>query len=73
MPKGKHYVFSARTTEEGLRILNRLKADLRLAWGELVLDAVCTRYNLDRAAKTKRPETRRLEPAFSLLAGVDLN
>jgi len=40
--------FPARTTEEGLGLLNQLKGNL--IWDELVLNAVCSRYNLDRAA-----------------------
>ena len=48
MPKGKQYVFSARTTEEGLKILNELKAKLGMSWDEMVIDAMCTKYGLDR-------------------------
>ena len=48
MAKGKQYVFSARTTEEGLKILNELKAKLGVGWDELVIDAVCAHYGLDR-------------------------
>ncbi len=46
----KHYVFSARTTEEGLRLLNQLRSERKIGWDELVIDAVCERYGLDRAA-----------------------
>lgn len=58
MAKGKHHVFSARTTEEGLRQLNELKAKLGLSWDELVIDAVCAHYGLDRAVMipTKQPK-----------------
>ena len=48
MPRGKQYIFSARTTEEGLKILNELKARLGMGWDELVIDAMCTKYDLDR-------------------------
>ena len=49
MAKEKNHVFSARTTEEGLRTLNDLKTRLGVGWDELVVDAVCTHYGLDRA------------------------
>jgi hypothetical protein len=42
-------VFSARTTEEGLRLLNELKARLGVGWDALVIDAVCAHYGLNRA------------------------
>lgn len=47
MPRGKQYVFSARTTEEGLRILNTKKAELGISWDDLVIDAVNTHYGVD--------------------------
>jgi hypothetical protein len=50
MAKQKQHVFSARTTEEGLRRLNELKTRLGVSWDELVIDAVCAHYGLDRAA-----------------------
>jgi hypothetical protein len=43
-------VFSARTTEEGLKSLNELKAKPGLGWDDLVVDAVCAHYGLDRGA-----------------------
>ena len=48
MAKEKQHVFSARTTEEGLRRLNELKAKLGLSWDGLVIDAMCAHYGLDR-------------------------
>ena len=48
MPREKQYVFSARTTKEGLRVLNELKARLGMSWDEMVIDAMCTKYGLDR-------------------------
>lgn len=48
MAKVKQYVFSARTTEEGLRLLNELRAKRGIGWDELVVDAVCAHYGLDR-------------------------
>ena len=50
MAEKKHHVFSVRTTEEGLRLLNGLKAKLGVGWDELVIDAVCAHYGLDRGA-----------------------
>jgi hypothetical protein len=50
MPKsGKHYVFSARTTREGLRQLNDVKRERNVSWDDLVIDAVCAHYGLDRS------------------------
>jgi uncharacterized radical SAM superfamily protein len=48
--KEKHHVFSARTTGEGLKELNEVKARLNVGWDELVIDAVCAHYGLDKAA-----------------------
>jgi hypothetical protein len=48
MPREKQHVFSARTTEEGLRVLNAKKAELGVNWDEMVVDAMCTKYGLDR-------------------------
>jgi hypothetical protein len=57
---GKHYVFSARTTEEGLKILSQLKKDRGIGWDDLVVDAVCAHYSLDKAVigipKTEKPK-----------------
>ena len=65
MAREKQYVFSARTTEEGLGLLNKLKADLKIGWDELVVDAICAHYGLDRSAlalpkaeKTPKVETK---------------
>ena len=58
--KGKQYVFSARTTEEGLRLLGELRQERRLSWDELVIEAVCAHYGLDKlkmaVPKPYRPE-----------------
>jgi hypothetical protein len=48
MAKEKQYVFSARTTEEGLRQLNEVKNRLKLSWDDLVIDAVCEKYGLEK-------------------------
>ena len=50
MAKQKQYVFSARTTEEGLKQLNELKGRLNVGWDDLVIDAVCAHYGLEKAA-----------------------
>ncbi len=52
MAKDKQHVFSARTTERGLKKLNELKGELKVSWDELVIDAVCSRYGLDKASMT---------------------
>ncbi|HEX76334.1 MAG TPA: hypothetical protein G4O12_07135 [Dehalococcoidia bacterium] len=60
MAREKQYVFSARTTEAGLRILNELKASLKVGWDELVVEAVCEKHNLDKGIltlpKAERPK-----------------
>jgi hypothetical protein len=48
MAKQKQHVFSARTTGGGLKALNELKASLGVSWDELVIDAVCAHYGLDK-------------------------
>ncbi len=48
MAKEKQHVFSARTTEEGLRRLNELKAEKGVSGDDLVIDAVCAHYGLDK-------------------------
>jgi hypothetical protein len=65
MAKSRHYVFSARTTREGLRQLNDVKRERGVSWDELVIDAVCAHYGLDRstlalpkAEKTPKVETK---------------
>jgi hypothetical protein len=64
MPKSRHFVFSARTTREGLRQLNDVKRERGVSWDELVIDAVCAHYGLDKltlalpkAEKTPKIET----------------
>jgi len=49
VPENKHHVFSARTTEEGLGILNSLRKERGVGWDELVIGAVCSHYGLDTA------------------------
>lgn len=52
MAREKQYVFSARTTEEGLKLLNHLKAEKGIGWDEVVIDAVSAHYGLDKAVMT---------------------
>jgi len=47
MPETKHYVYSARTTKDGLAVLNKAKGDR--GWDSFVNEAVCAHYGLDRA------------------------
>jgi hypothetical protein len=65
MAKGKHYVFSARTTEEGLKLLNGVREERKIGWDDLVLDAVCAHYGLDKLVmalpKAYRPEKPKKE------------
>jgi hypothetical protein len=49
MAREKHHVFSARMTEEGLRVLNELREQRNVGWDELVIEAVCAHYGLDTA------------------------
>jgi hypothetical protein len=62
MAQQRHYVFSARTTEEGLRLLNGVRKERNIGWDDLVIDAVCAHYGLDRLAmalpKLYRPEKK---------------
>jgi hypothetical protein len=65
MAKGRHYVFSARTTREGLRQLNDVKRERGVSWDDLVIDAVCAHYGLDKstlalpkAEKTSEVQTK---------------
>lgn len=61
MPKGdKHHVFSARTTEEGLKVLNQLKGDLKLSWDELVINAINIAYS--NSLETDIPMLLKAEP-----------
>lgn len=57
MPREKQHVFSARTTKEGLKALNGLKARLGVSWDELVIDAVNAHYGVDvpKPPRAERP------------------
>ncbi len=64
--KGKQYVFSARTTEEGLKRLGELRQERRMGWDELVIEAMCAHYELDKAMMTlprKGTPTNEVQPA----------
>jgi hypothetical protein len=62
MAKEKQHVFSARTTKEGLRLLNGIRKERGIGWDDLVIDAVCERYGLDRLVvalpKAYKPEKK---------------
>lgn len=45
MAQNKHYVYSARTTEKGLALLNKTKGDM--SWDQFINDAVAAHYKLD--------------------------
>lgn len=45
MPSEKHYVYSARTTEKGLAILNKTKGDR--SWDSFLNEAMAAHYHLD--------------------------
>ena len=45
MPQSGHYVYSARTTEKGLALLNKTKGP-EMNWDRFINEAVCAHYNL---------------------------
>lgn len=49
MEREKQYVFSARTTAEGLKALGEVKSCFNIGWDELVIESVSAYYNLDKA------------------------
>jgi len=63
MADQKHHVFSARTTEEGLKVLNQLRAERSIGWDDLVIDAVCAHYGLDRGVMAPPKAERLPKPA----------
>jgi hypothetical protein len=73
MPRGKQHVFSARTTEEGLKILNDLKSKLNCSWDTLVIDAVNAHYGLGvpkpSKAEAKKPKKKQKAEAKKAEAG----
>jgi hypothetical protein len=67
MPREKQHVFSARTTEEGLKTLNGLKARLNVNWDSLVTDAINAHYGVDvpkppKAQRKPKAEKPKAEP-----------
>jgi len=48
MPDKKHFVYSARTTEKGLALLNKTKGSDK-SWDQFINDAVAGHYDLDLA------------------------
>jgi hypothetical protein len=61
MAKRKQYVFSARTTEERLRLLNGIRRECSVGWDELVIDAMCDRYGLDKSVMALPKKERSVE------------
>jgi hypothetical protein len=45
MAESKHYVYSARTTEKGLALLNKAKGEM--SWDQFINTAVKAHYGLD--------------------------
>jgi hypothetical protein len=62
MAREKQYVFSARTTEEGLKALNEVKSCFNIGWDELVIEAVSEHYNLDKAMITLPKKEKPAKP-----------
>ena len=62
MLEKKHHVFSARTTEEGLSVLNDLRKERNVGWDELVVDAVSAHYGLDRTVMAIPKQVKPVKP-----------
>jgi hypothetical protein len=63
MPREKQHVFSARTTEGGLKALSELKARLGVGWDGLVIDAVNAHYGVDvPKPPRKEPKPKKERP-----------
>lgn len=45
--KKKHHVFSARTTEEGLKVLNGIRESQGMSWDELIIAAINGHYGVE--------------------------
>lgn len=69
MSEKKHYVFSARTTEAGLKALNELKEKRGISWDELVIDAVCGHYGLDKETLSLQRPDKQAKPAVKAEKG----
>jgi len=59
MQKEKQHVFSARTTEDGLKMLNDLKKRLGVSWDDLVIDAVNAHHGVEIPKVPKRERAPR--------------
>jgi len=59
MPDKKHFVYSARTTEKGLALLNKTKGEM--GWDQFVNKAVAAHYGLELSAITLPPSTYQVE------------
>jgi hypothetical protein len=64
MARAKQYVFSARTTEAKLKVLNEVKSKAGVEWEKFVIEGMCGYYKVDKAimalAKKETP-TQALE------------
>jgi hypothetical protein len=65
MAKEKQHVFSARTTEEGLQLLNGIRQERGVGWDDLVIDAVCAHYMLDKSVMALPKKEKPAEKASS--------
>ena len=61
MAEQKHYVYSARTTKDGLALLVKAKGET--GWDQFVNAAVCAQYKLDPAIISMPPSKFELERA----------
>jgi hypothetical protein len=75
MPETKHYVYSARTTEKGLALLNKVKGGM--GWDRFINEAIAAHYKINlndimlppsqflakREEKRKAKEAERAEKA----------
>jgi hypothetical protein len=59
MQKEKQHMFSARTTEGGLKALNELKGKLNCSWDDLVIDAVNAYHGVEIPKVPKRERAPR--------------
>jgi hypothetical protein len=66
-------VFSARTTEEGLKMLNAKKAELGISWDDLIIDAVNVHHRLGvpKPPKVERPKKESKPEAEAKRAEAD--
>ena len=51
MAREKQYVFSARTTEEGLRLLNQFKTEKGIGWGFININSIVIVWEMAPTSK----------------------